>query len=83
MMNKTEIRVTIDSEEKKQRAIDILEKHMEKIWDDRIAMVFDVFHNSLIYSEDGNDWFINYQDESLIEITLEQLDELLTKEKQK
>lgn len=76
-LTKSDIFVTIDSEEKKQRAIEILEKHGEKIWEHRIAMVFDDFRKSLIF--DRNDgWFV-FNNSSKIEITLDQLDDLLTK----
>jgi len=82
-MNKTEIRVTIDSKEKQQRAIEILNNHGEKIWEDNTAMYFDEIFYFLVCDKEKIDWFIRSLDDSRTEITLDQLDELLTKEKQK
>ena len=84
-MNKTNIRVTIDSDEKYKRAIEILEKHGEIIWDFENAMIFDRFFKHLIF-DDNEDvgWYINTSlNPTETEITIDQLDELLTKEKQK
>lgn len=68
-MNKTKIYITIDSEEEKQRAIKILNKHGENIWRDITAT--------------DTRWYIVGFKCNKTEITLDQLDELLTKEKQK
>lgn len=84
-MNKTNIRVTIDSEKKYKRAIEILEKHGERIWDFENAMIFDRFFRHLIF-DDNEDvgWYINTSlNPTETEITLDQLDELLTQEKYK
>lgn len=85
MMNKTEIRVTIENEENKQRAIEILKKHGEQIWDFENAMNFDRFFKHLIFDDDEYiGWYINTSlNPTETEITIEQLDELLTQEKQK
>jgi len=64
-MKKEEIYVIIDSEEKKNRAVEILENAGEKIWDSADALRFD-----------DNDWFITHRVEGE-EITLDQLEELL------
>lgn len=75
-MNKTEIRVTIDSVEKQQRAIEILEKYSQP---------FIIEINSLHTLHFNGRWWVldgcGYSHK--IEITLDQLDELLTQEKQK
>lgn len=80
-MNKTEIRVLIDSEEKKQRAIEILKKNGEKIWTNPRAMKFSKSNNYLKCSIVDNAWYIGPSCERRIKITLDQLDELLTKQK--
>lgn len=48
-MNKTEIRVAIDSKEKQKRAIEILNKHGEKIWDEK-AIIYFGKDSSLIFN---------------------------------
>lgn len=81
-MKKTEIRVTIDSVEKQQRAIEILERYGEKIWDESFAMEFETPRTSLICCSDG-DWFIqfNFSVRTFTEITLDELEKLLKAEK--
>ena len=86
-MKKTEIRVTIDSVEKQQRAIEILERYGEPIWEDLTAMDFDIDKTNLTCdTQDGfNDWWIQedfcsgYRDKT--EITLDELEKLLKAEK--
>jgi hypothetical protein len=78
-MNKSDVRVTIDSVEKQHRAIEILKKYKEHIWEEAWAMDFGPGKTQLVSL--GDDWFICYDvdlnDE--IEISLDQLDELLRK----
>ncbi len=83
-MNKTEIRVTIDSIEKQQKAIEILERNGQKIWKDKTAMLFNEDEQSLIFFKLDGDWLIvnNYEEKNKTEITLQQLDELLINNKQ-
>lgn len=83
-MKKTEIRVTIDSVEKQQRAIEILKKYKQKIFNSKLAMIFDNQRNLLKcdYDINGGDWFITsnlYNSET--EITLDELEEMLKNEK--
>jgi hypothetical protein len=76
-MNKSDITVVIDSKEKQQRAIEILNKYKEHIWEEDFAMNFEPFRKQLVFT--SGDWYICFDidlnDE--IEITLDQLDELL------
>jgi hypothetical protein len=76
-MKREDIRVTIDSPEKQQKAIEILNKYKQPIWDRSVAMDFSPQMTQLVFS--AGDWFICYDvdinDE--IEITLEQLEEIL------
>ena len=76
-LKKSQILVTIDSEEKQKRAIDILSNYKEQIWKEDFAMDFDSNKNKLVFATE--DWFICYNvdlsDE--IEISLDQLEELL------
>ena len=83
-MNKTEIRVTIDSIEKQQKAIEILERNGQNIWKDKTAMLFNEDEQSLIFFKLDGDWLIvnNYEEKNKTEITLQQLDELLINNKQ-
>jgi hypothetical protein len=82
VLTKTEIRVTIDSVEKQQKAIEILNRYSESIWDVKIAMDFDEDNNSLKFDneEDANNWFVGDYDVNLTEITLEQLETILKNE---
>lgn len=81
-MKKKEIRVTIDSVEKQQKAIEILERYGEEILNDKIAMEFDVFWNTLFLGK-KNRWLVCVEETNLnrTEITLDQLEEILKNEK--
>lgn len=82
-LTRENIRVTIDNEEKQQRAIEILEKHGEKIWEEPYAMKFDKEDKYLTCDRFEGDWFVRHISQNALiqytEITLDQLDELLTK----
>lgn len=78
LLTKTDIFVTINSEDKQKRAIEILEKHGEKIWDAFCALRFDETCKYLVFDTDDSDWYIGCSILNLTEITLDQLDELLT-----
>lgn len=86
-MKKTEIRVTIDSVEKQQRAIEILGRYGEEIWDAEWAMKFDIDKTNLTCDtqDDFNDWWIQEDFCSgyigKTEITLDELEEMLKNEK--
>lgn len=82
-MNKTEVRVTIDSTEKQQLAIQILEKYGEKIWESEKAMLFDEEWKHLIFSSAKNHWFIKIAHLGRKEIAFFKLEEILEKEKNK
>jgi hypothetical protein len=75
-MNKSNIRVTIDSTPKQQKAIQILNKHGETISNEKSSFSFDEFYNQLVFSSDGT-WSIFVGFIWQTEITLDQLDELL------
>jgi hypothetical protein len=79
-MKKHEIRVTIDSVEKQQKAIEILNRYNEPIWKDKHAMLFDnhTRFNSLriIY----NEWYISSVMNHQTEITLDELETILKNE---
>ena len=77
-MKKTEIRVTIDSVEKQQRAIEILERYGEPIWGSGIEL--EKKYNSLMFSGWG-EWYTNKPFLDRTEITLDELEELLKAEK--
>ena len=78
-MKKSEITVVIDSIEKQQRAIEILNKYKEHIWEEDFAMYFGPGKEQLVFT--SGDWYICYDVDlnGEIEITLDQLDELLKK----
>lgn len=78
-MNKTEIRVTIDSVEKQQKAIEILGRYGEPIWEDKYSMNFLAVFDSLRMLHD--EWYISRPLEYQTEITLDQLEEILKNEK--
>ena len=80
-MKKHEIRVTIDSTKKQQRAIEILNKHGEKIGKSKLAMVFNDSCRNLVFSLGFKFWRVTSIDDEKTEITLEQLDELLINSK--
>lgn len=77
-MNKSDICVTIDSKEKQQRAIEILNKHGESFGKFTNAMDFTKTCNSLFFG--SLFWYVGYNTH-LTKITLDQLDELLTQQK--
>jgi hypothetical protein len=77
-MKKEQIYVTIDNEEKRLRAIEILEKAGEKIWGDdkKWSMRTSSVHKYLYLQTDG--WLINNLNfDTREEITLDQLETLL------
>lgn len=80
-MNKTEIRVTIDSVEKQQRAIEILERYKQPILDKNRDMYFNHEFKNLYFNLIVNAWFIGMRGEWLNEITLDKLEEMLKNEK--
>jgi len=86
-MKKHEIRVTIDSVEKQQKAIEILNRYDEPIWYDIEAMDFDEdkIHLCLDTSTNPQDWWIqdtnwNVGWKNRTQITLEQLETILKNE---
>jgi hypothetical protein len=74
-MNKSQIRVTIDSEETKQRAIEILQKHNQTFLKADDAMDFWEGCNDLVCKD--SEWFIITDLYNRETITLEQLENLL------
>ena len=86
-LKKDQVRVTIDSVKKQQRAIQILQNHGEKIWDDEIAMKFSKTKINLCFDKQNEggllDWWVmgdlgsDYW-KGLIEISLDQLEYILT-----
>lgn len=85
-MKKTEIRVTIDSLEKQQKAIEILERYGEKIWNPILgkkwAMEFNLSCKNLVISSNKNKWLVSdirYLNRT--EITIDELEKLLKKDK--
>ena len=86
-MKKDEIRVTIDSTEKQQKAIEILNRYNEPIWKDEEAMKFDINKIQLCFdiSTDPQDWWIqdsiwNEGWKNRTEITLDELETILKNE---
>jgi hypothetical protein len=86
-MKKHEIRVTIDSVEKQQKAIEILNKYDEPIWDWVGAMKFNKEQKHLCLDTQGQPqvWWIqdegcNYGWVNRIEITLDELETILKNE---
>ena len=75
-MKKQEIYVVIDSEEKRQRAIQILSDAGEKIY--RESKLFETYNSILhfIFSEVCNHWEVGLYGHKT-EITLDQLEQLL------
>ena len=76
-MKREDVRVTINSPEKQQKAIEMLNRYNQPIWDYKYSTDFMEYKTQLVFS--GGTWFICYDvdvdDE--IEITLEQLEEIL------
>jgi hypothetical protein len=75
-MKKEDIYVEINNEEDRLRAIQILEKAVEKIYPREDAMKFSYVHNSLVKHNNG--WLINTMQAGRTKITLFELDVLLT-----
>jgi hypothetical protein len=75
-MEKREIHVVVDSEAKQQQAIKILERHGERIHEKEIAMEFCEIYKFLVFVL-GN-WFVASCPFTTTEISLKELDELLT-----
>lgn len=86
---RSEIYVLIYSKKQQQRAIEILKKYGEKIWENPIAMEFDKNNNRLlIATEDSSTgWLIIHNDTPVIpnrtKIRLKQLEEILKKRQSK
>ena len=82
-MKKTEIRVTIDSVEKQQRAIEILERYGERMGKNKNSFEFSKYNNSLIFGFASRYWWIGYNNfhSKRPEITLDELEKLLKTEK--
>jgi hypothetical protein len=81
-MKKHEIRVTIDSKEKQQKAIQILNRYNETIFDNPFAMWFNDEENSLKcdFESSGGDWFVSFPCDGETEITLDELEIILKNE---
>lgn len=78
-MKKTEIRVTIDSVEKHQRAIEILERYGERIINAKDSMDFWNGCNDLVCK--NSEWFIITDFYNRNKITLDELEEMFKNEK--
>jgi hypothetical protein len=77
-MKKEQIYVTIDSEEKRLRAIEILDKAGEEILhESTIFIKTDSAFKQLLYSIDINGWLLSMFNDKKQEITLDQLESLL------
>jgi hypothetical protein len=74
-MNKSEIYVEITNEQERLKAIEILEKSGERIWNYQNAMEINIDCRYLVYCEDG-DWLISPRFRET-KITLSQLEEIL------
>jgi hypothetical protein len=74
-MNKSEIYVEITNEQERLRAIEILEKAGERIWDYPKSMEINIDCSYLVCCEDG-DWLISPRKRTH-QITLDQLEEML------
>ena len=82
MLKKRHVQVLIDSEEKKEQAIQILQKHNEEIWDDEEAMRFDEKYHFLVFGDTtGHNWYVTTLRLSRSIVTLEELDLILTNER--
>jgi hypothetical protein len=86
-MKKEEIRVTIDSLEKQQKAIEILNRYNEPIWGYSSAMDFDEEQKHLCVDtqSENNEWWIQEEDcndgwKNRTEITLDELETILKNE---
>ena len=78
IMKKEQIYVTIDSEEKRLRAIEILEKAGEEILHESTMFIkTDSAFKQLLYSIDINGWLLSMFNDKKTEITLDQLEALL------
>jgi hypothetical protein len=75
-MEKREIHVVIDSEENQKKAIEILERHEERIHEKEIAMEFCERYKFLVFCLGG--WFVSSSSFTTTEISISELDELLT-----
>jgi hypothetical protein len=74
-MNKSEIYVEITNEQERLRAIEILEKAGERVWDYLRAMEINIDCSYLFCCKDG-DWLISPRKRTR-QITLDQLEEML------
>ena len=74
-MKKQEVYVEITNEKERLRAIEILEKAGERIWDSPIAMEINIVCSHLVCCKDG-DWLISPRLRET-KITLDQLEEML------
>lgn len=76
-MKKEEIFVRIDNEEKRLRAIQILTDAGEVIWSDG-TFFYESSKGSLMIDRTTNMWFLSIIECARIEITLDQLEQILT-----
>jgi hypothetical protein len=74
-MKKHEIYVKITNEQERLKAIQILGKAGERIWDYPRAMEINIVCSYLVCCEDG-DWFVSYKKRTH-QITLDELEEML------
>jgi hypothetical protein len=81
-MKKHEIRVTIDSTPKQQKAIEVLNRYNEPIWQDEESMDFLEGYNSLVFGLNIPRWWIgsNTTLEARTQITLDELETILKNE---
>lgn len=78
ILQKNEICVVIDDEEKKLVATDILKRAKEPIWSAKQAMDFDEECKFLIISDFG-DWYVSATNKGRKETSLEELEQILNK----
>jgi hypothetical protein len=80
-MKKEEIYVVIDSEEKRLRAIQILTDAKENIWSnetDGLKVKLDSWFKFLRFSKTDNEWQLYMNSDDTTQITLDQLEQLLS-----
>lgn len=75
-MSKDQIRVTIDSVEKQRRAIQILDRYCEPIYQDELSMHFTEKKKHLRLGMALKEWLVT-DSENHTEITLDELEEVL------
>ena len=75
--NISTIFVIIDDHDKRMQAIQILSSHNQKIYEAHKFLTYDDTNCCLIFDPVAEDWFIGVGQHDQVEITLNQLDELL------